>query len=183
MKVLLHICCAPCAIYPLKVLRSEGYEVMGFFYNRNIHPFQECRRREDALKTYAEQVDLSVIYQDGYDMETFLQSVVFREEERCTYCYHDRLKTAAIIARRGKFDYFTSTLLQSKFQKHDMICSIGGSVGKSYGIPFLYRDFREGWKEGIETSKRLNMYRQQYCGCIYSEKERFYKGSSKRGGA
>ena len=85
MKILLHICCAPCAIYPLKVLRSEGFEVMGFFYNRNIHPFQECQRRENALKTYAEQVDLEVIYQDGYDMETFLQNVVFREEERCYY--------------------------------------------------------------------------------------------------
>lgn len=176
MKILLHICCAPCAIYPLKILRSEGFEVMGFFYNRNIHPFQECQRRENALKTYAEQVDLEVIYQEGYDMETFLQNVVFREEERCYYCYHDRLKTAAIIARHGKFDHFTSTLLQSKFQKHDIIRSIGESLGKSYGVPFLYRDFREGWKEGIETSKRLNMYRQQYCGCIYSEKERFYKG-------
>lgn len=175
MKILLHICCAPCAIYPLRILRSEGFEVMGFFYNRNIHPFQECQRRENALKTYAEHENLEVIYQDGYDMETFIQNVVFREEERCSYCYHDRLKTTAVIARHGKFDYFTSTLLQSKFQKHDTVRSIGESLGKSYGVPFLYRDFREGWKEGIETSKRLNMYRQQYCGCIYSEKERFYK--------
>ena len=174
MKVLLHICCAPCAIYPLKALRSKGFEVMGFFYNRNIHPYQECLRRENALKTYAEQEDLEVIYQEGYDMETFLQNVAFREEERCSYCYHDRLKTTAAIAEHGKFDYFTSTLLQSKFQKHDMIRSIGESIGKSYGVPFLYQDFREGWKEGIETSKRLNMYRQQYCGCVYSEKERFY---------
>ena len=175
MKVLLHICCAPCAIYPLKVLRSEGHEVMGFFYNRNIHPYQECLRRENALKAYAEQEDLRVIYQDGYDIEEFLQNVVFREEKRCSYCYHDRLKSTAVIARRGKFDYFTTTLLQSKMQEHDTIRSIGESLGKSYGVPFLYRDFREGWKEGVEISKRLNMYRQQYCGCIYSEKERFYR--------
>jgi len=175
MKVLLHICCAPCATYPLKVLRSEGFEVMGFFYNRNIQPYQECLRREETLRVYAEQVDLKVIYQDGYDIETFLQNVVFREEERCYYCYHDRLKTAAVIARRGKFNYFTSTLLESKLQKHDLIRSIGESLGKSYGVPFLYRDFREGWKEGIETSRHLNMYRQQYCGCIYSEKERFFR--------
>ncbi len=148
---------------------------MGFFYNRNIHPYQECQRRENALRTYAEQVDLKVIYQEGYDIETFLQNVVFREEKRCLYCYHDRLRSAAIIARRGKFDYFTSTLLQSKFQKHEMIRSIGESLGKSYGVTFLYRDFREGWKEGIETSKRLGMYRQQYCGCIYSEKERYFR--------
>lgn len=174
MKVLLHICCAPCAIYPLKVLRSEGHEVIGFFYNRNIHPYQECLRREEALRIYAEQMDLKVIYQDGYDMETFLQNVVFREAERCNFCYHDRLKSTALIANRGHFDYYTSSLLQSKFQKHEMIRSIGESLGKSYDVPFLYRDFRQGWKEGIETSKRLNMYRQQYCGCIYSEKERFF---------
>jgi predicted adenine nucleotide alpha hydrolase (AANH) superfamily ATPase len=181
MKVLLHICCAPCAIYPLKALRAEGLEVMGFFYNRNIHPYQECLRREKALRTYAEQMDLKVIYQDSYEMEIFLQNVVFREAERCNFCYHDRLKATAVIAKRGNFNYYTSTLLQSKFQKHEMIRSIGESLGKSYGVPFLYRDFREGWKEGIETSNRLNMYRQQYCGCIYSEKERFFKGSPKTG--
>ena len=174
-KILLHICCAPCAIYPLKVLRSEGLEVMGFFYNRNIHPYEECRRREQALKAYAEAQSLRVIYQEGYDMEGFLQNVVFREKERCAYCYHDRLKATAALAKHGKFDYFTSTLLQSKFQKHDLVREIGESMGKSYGVPFYYRDFREGWKEGIETSKGLNMYRQQYCGCIYSEKERFYR--------
>ena len=176
MKVLLHICCAPCAIYPLNILGADGFEVVGFFFNRNIHPYQEYMRRESALRAYAEQANLKVIYQEGYDIETFLQNVAFREKDRCAYCYHDRLKTAAAIARHGKFDYFTSTLLQSKFQQHDIIRSIGESAGKSHGVPFLYRDFREGWKDGVETSKRLNMYRQKYCGCIYSEKERFYKG-------
>ena len=175
MKVLLHICCGPCAIYPLKILRSEGFKVIGFFYNRNIHPYLECQRRESTLRTYAEQVGLEIIFQDGYDIESFLRNVAFREEDRCSYCYHDRLASAAAIAWHGKFDHFTSTLLQSKFQEHDTIRSIGQSLGKSYGVPFLYRDFRQGWKEGIEASKRLNMYRQQYCGCIYSEKERYYK--------
>ncbi|MBW2107261.1 MAG: epoxyqueuosine reductase QueH [Deltaproteobacteria bacterium] len=173
-KILLHICCAPCAIYPLKVLRGEGFEVMGFFYRRNIHPYQECLRRENALKAYAEQEGITVIYQDGYDMEGFLQNVVFREESRCSFCYHDRLKATAVIARRGKFDAFSSTLLQSKFQQHDLIKAMGEDLGKSYGVPFFYRDFRQGWKEGIQASRRLNLYRQQYCGCIYSEKERFY---------
>ncbi|MBW2601859.1 MAG: epoxyqueuosine reductase QueH, partial [Deltaproteobacteria bacterium] len=120
MKILLHMCCAPCAIYPLRVLRSEGYDVMGFFYNRNIHPYQECLRREQALKGYAEDIDLEVIYQEGYNMEEFLQNVVFREKQRCNYCYHDRLKSTVTIARHGKFDYFTSTLLQSKFQNHEL---------------------------------------------------------------
>ena len=175
MKVLLHICCAPCTIYSLKTLRAESRDVVGFFYNHNIHPYQEYRRRFDTLKAYADQAALKVIYQDAYDLETFLQNVAFRENDRCRYCYYSRLKYAAIVARRGKFDAFTTTLLYSKFQKHDLIRSIGESLGEEYGIPFLYRDFREGWKEGIAVSKALNMYRQQYCGCIYSEKERYYQ--------
>ncbi len=175
MKILLHICCAPCAIYPLKALREKDFEVMGFFYNRNIHPYQECLRREHALKHYAEQQGLKVIYQEGYDMETFLQNVVFREPQRCQYCYHDRLRTTAMLARRGKFDYFTSTLLQSKHQQHACIRTTGEGLGKSVGVPFYYQDFREGWQEGMEESRRMHMYRQQYCGCIYSEKDRFYQ--------
>jgi hypothetical protein len=176
MKVLLHICCAPCCIYPIKILRQEGHEVMGFFYRHNIHPYTECLRRQQALQTYAEQIDLKVIYQEGYDLEGFIQNVVYRESERCNYCYHDRLRVTALLAKRGKFDAFTSTLLYSKKQQNDRIRSMAEAVAKSVGISFLYHDFRSGWKEGIEESKRLGMYRQQYCGCIYSEKERYYKG-------
>ena len=152
---------------------------MGFFYRHNIHPYSECLRRQETLQSYARLIDLRVIYQDGYDLEGFIRNVVYREKDRCNYCYHDRLQTTAQIARHGKFDYFTTTLLYSKFQKHELIKSIGESVGRSAGIPFLYEDFREGWKEGIETSKELEMYRQPYCGCIYSEKERFFRSDKK----
>jgi len=118
-----------------------------------------------------------VIYQKEYDMEGFLRQVVFRESQRCAYCYHDRLTAAARTAKKGKFDLFTTTLLYSKFQNHEQIRDIGQSIAKTVGIPFYYQDFREGWKSGIEKSKALNLYRQQYCGCIYSEKERFYRKS------
>jgi predicted adenine nucleotide alpha hydrolase (AANH) superfamily ATPase len=175
MKVLLHVCCANCAIYPIKSIREKGLSVMGFFYRHNIHPYTECLRRQEALQSYAEQINLKVIYQEGYDPEGFIQNVVFRESERCNYCYHDRLRSTALLAKRGKFDYFSTTLLYSKHQKHELIRSMGESIGKSAGIAFLYQDFREGWKEGIEYSKQMGLYRQQYCGCIYSEKERFYK--------
>ena len=175
MKVLLHVCCANCAIYPIKNIREEGLEVMGFFYRHNIHPYTECLKRQEALQVYAEQADLKVIYQEGYDIEGFMQNVAFRESERCNYCYHDRLRSTALLAKRGKFDYFSSTLLYSKHQQHDLIRSMGESIGKSVGIPFLYQDYREGWKEGIECSKQMGLYRQHYCGCIYSEKERYYK--------
>ena len=175
MKVLLHICCANCAIYPIKNMREEGLEVMGFFYRHNIHPYTECLKRQQALEAYSEQIKLKVIYQEGYDLEGFIQNVAFRESERCNYCYHDRLRSTALLARHGKFDYFSSTLLYSKQQKHELVRSMGESIGKSVGVPFLYRDYREGWKEGIERSKQIGLYRQQYCGCIYSEKERYYK--------
>lgn len=148
---------------------------MGFYYRHNIHPFTECVKREETLRSYAESINLRVIYQEGYDLEGFLQKMIFRESKRCSVCYHERLRSTALIAKRGKFNYFSTTLLYSKFQKHDMIRSMGESIGKSVGVPFYYHDFREGWKEGIEESKRLEMYRQQYCGCIYSEKERFFK--------
>jgi len=179
LKLLLHICCAPCAIHPVKVLRQDGLETMGFFYRHNIHPYSECLRRQKTLEEYAAGVDLRVIYQEGYDLENFLRNVAFRESDRCSYCYHDRLQSTALVAKRGRFDYFSSTLLYSKFQKHEAIKTIGESVGKAVGIPFFYHDFRMGWKDGIEESKRLGLYRQPYCGCIYSEKDRYYTQSDK----
>ncbi|MFQ5772289.1 MAG: epoxyqueuosine reductase QueH [bacterium] len=175
MKVLLHVCCAPCAIYPVKILKEEGLDVMGFFYRHNIQPYTECLKRQETLQSYAEQINLRVIYQEGYDLEGFIQNVVYRESDRCNYCYHDRLRSTALLAKRGKFDYFSTTLLYSKFQKHDLVHSIGESIAKSVGVPFLYQDYRPGWKAGVETSKQLGLYHQQYCGCVYSEKERYYK--------
>jgi predicted adenine nucleotide alpha hydrolase (AANH) superfamily ATPase len=175
LKILLHICCAPCALYPIKQLRSDGLEVMGYFYRHNIHPYSECIKRQETIEAYADSAALNVIYQKGYDLEGFLQNVAFRESQRCQYCYHDRLRSTAHVAKRGRFDYFSSTLLYSKFQKHEQIVTIAESVAKAVGIPFLYQDFRQGWKEGIAESKQLGLYRQQYCGCIFSEKERYYK--------
>jgi len=117
MKILLHICCAPCAIYTVKTLDKQGFDVMGFFYKNNIHPYTECMKRKETLQSYAETIDLRVIYQEDYDLEGFIQNVVFRESRRCSYCYHERLRSTALVAKRGKFDYFTTTLLYSKFQR------------------------------------------------------------------
>jgi epoxyqueuosine reductase len=174
VKLLLHICCAPCSIYPLKKLREQSAQVMGYYYRSNIHPFSECLRRQKTLQEYCDHLGVPLIIDKAYNLEEFLQSVVFRETERCRFCYHDRLQSAARIARRGRFDAFSTTLLYSKFQKHDLIRSIAAGIAREVGIPFYYCDFREGWKEGIAESKRLAMYRQPYCGCIFSEKERFY---------
>ncbi|MBW2090730.1 MAG: epoxyqueuosine reductase QueH [Deltaproteobacteria bacterium] len=175
MRILLHICCAPCAVYTVQALRDEGHEVYGYFFNPNIHPYQEYLRRLDALARYAESINLPVIYDKGYNLEGFLREMVFRESDRCRFCYRLRLNQAAHITKKGNFDAVTTTLLYSRFQKHDLIAEIGRETASRRKIDFLYRDFREGWKEGIERSKELGMYRQQYCGCIYSEKERFFR--------
>lgn len=151
---------------------------MGYFYRSNIHPYTECMKRLETLAQYAEQIDLKLMIADAYDLEGFLRNAAFREADRCRFCYYDRLKSTAVLARHGKFDRFSTTLLYSKFQKHDIIRSIGETVGKEVGVAFHYQDFRIGWKEGVTVSKRLGMYRQQYCGCIYSEKERYIERSS-----
>ena len=182
MKILLHICCAPCTIYPLRILRGEGNEICGLFYNPNIHPYLEYRRRLDTLTSYAGQERLTVIRDEIYPLDAFLRQVVFREEERCRYCYHLRLSHAARIAKKGRFDAFTTTLLYSRYQKHDLIREVAECVAGTQGIPFLYRDFREGWSEGVRVSKEIGMYRQPYCGCIYSEKERYCPNLGKEDG-
>jgi predicted adenine nucleotide alpha hydrolase (AANH) superfamily ATPase len=173
VKILLHICCAPCTIYPLRILRVEGNEVTGLFYNPNIHPYLEYRRRLDALTSYAGQEGLTVIREEFYPLEEFLRQVAFREEERCRYCYQLRLSHAALIAKRDRFDAFSTTLLYSRYQKHELIREIAAGLAETHGIPFFYRDFREGWSEGVRVSKEIGMYRQPYCGCIYSERERY----------
>lgn len=179
MRLLLHLCCAPCTIYPLMMLRGEGHDVRGLFYNPNIHPYLEYQKRSETLKEYAAAEELEVIWAEEYGMENFLRSVVFREKDRCRYCYYDRLAyTARVAAKRG-FDGFTTTLLYSRFQSHDMIKSIGESLAGRFGTYFHYRNFRTGWAEGVRISRERGIYRQPYCGCIYSEKDRFYSPAIK----
>lgn len=178
-RILLHICCGPCSIYPLSALRGDRFAVHGFFYNPHIQPYQEFEKRLAALRTFAECEDMPLIVRPDYDPETFFRQVAFRETNRCLYCYSLRLSAAAGIAKKSRFDAFTTTLLYSKFQKHQLVAAVAEEASGKYGVPFLYRDFRSGWREGQEKAKALGMYRQQYCGCIYSEMERFYK-SSKR---
>jgi len=173
MKVLIHACCAPCAVVPVKRLRGEGAEVHGFFFNPNIHPFTEWERRRSALAHFATGGELPLLPAAPYDPTEWLRSVAFREGERCRVCHHLRLVQAARFARRGRFDAFSTTLLYSRFQKHELIRDIGEAAGREAGVPFLYRDWREGWAQGVEESKRLGLYRQSYCGCLLSEWERY----------
>jgi len=174
-RILLHVCCAICAIYPVKILREQGWEVVGLFYNPNIHPYLEYCRRLEAVEKFFEGGDLSLIVKDEYEMEEFLRRVSFREARRCFYCYNMRLERTAYIARHGKFHAFTTTLLVSPYQKHELIREVGEDVAKRVGVEFFYHDFRDGFKEAHRQAETLGLYKQQYCGCIYSEYER-YKG-------
>ncbi|MEO2069080.1 MAG: epoxyqueuosine reductase QueH [Desulfurobacteriaceae bacterium] len=179
MRVLLHICCAPCACYPLKVLKGKGYEVVGLWYNPNIHPTTEFAKRMLAVKELEKIEKIKVIYFENYNLEEWLRNVSFREERpvRCQVCYSMRLEMAASVAKKGKFDFFTSTLFYSKYQKRELMLPLAENAAKKFGVRFLDIDFRKGWKEGIEISKEYKLYRQQYCGCIYSEKERYTKNN------
>ncbi|PID27490.1 MAG: hypothetical protein CSB55_08885 [Candidatus Cloacimonadota bacterium] len=178
-KLLIHICCAPCFIAPYTHLKeSSEYKLYGFWFNPNIHPYSEYLKRRDCLKDFADRENIHMIWKDEYNLEKFLQNVSYREANRCSYCYYERLKYTAIVARKGKFDGFTSTLLYSKMQNHSQMKEVAESLAKEYNVPFIYQDFREYWKEGINLSKEQNMYRQQYCGCIYSEKLRYFKESN-----
>ncbi|OAT85900.1 epoxyqueuosine reductase QueH [Desulfotomaculum copahuensis] len=179
MKLLLHTCCGPCTIYPLDYLREQGHTVYGYFFNPNIHPYTEWQRRRETLEKYAAAMDFKVIFNEEYRLEEFLQMVVYRESRRCRFCYAMRLKQAARVAKKGGFDAFSTTLLVSPYQKHDLIREIGETAGDECGVPFYYVDFRPGYREATARSRELGMYRQQYCGCIYSEKERYYRPRQK----
>ncbi len=181
MKLLLHICCGPCATYPAKILREAGHDLHGLFYNPNIHPLAEHSLRLESARKLLEGMDIPATIDDEYDVEEYFRRVVYRESNRCAACYRLRLERAAREAASQKFDAFTTTLLVSPYQKHELIREIGESAGMDYGVEFYYEDFRPGWTETRRMSNEMGLYRQKYCGCIYSEKERFLTSGDKRG--
>lgn len=174
MRILVHICCGPCAITPVSALLGAGMEVTGFYYNPNIHPLQEYLRRREGVEQVAQRLGIRVLFKDDeYDPQVYFRAVTFREANRCLPCYALRLERTVAIARRGRFEAFTSTLLYSKFQKHDQVRSLGADMAQNSGLCFHYQDFRAGWSEGVNLSREWGIYRQQYCGCLYSEFERY----------
>ncbi len=175
MRVLLHICCAPCAIFPIDVLTNENMDVSGFWFNPNIQPYLEYRKRLIEVRRFLGDQAIPLIEEDEYMLDKFLKSILSASEElnRCTICYDIRLRKTAEIAALHEFDAFTTTLLYSKYQNHEYITQLCEKLAQNFGVKFLYRDFREGWSKGIKVSRKLGLYRQQYCGCIFSEFERF----------
>lgn len=180
-RLLLHICCAPCAIYAFSELRRNFKEVFGFWYNPNIHPFLEYERRLKAVKIWVEREKIRIIYKDDYDLKGFLRQIAFREEERCRLCYHMRLEKTAIVARKGKFHCFSSTLLLSPHQDKHLLEDIMREVGKEYSVKPYLEQIEGRWQKGLNLSRKMGLYHQQYCGCIYSEEERYKHGKGTSG--
>ena len=180
MNLLLHVCCAPCATYTVSSLREKGIEVSAFFYNPNIHPYQEFKKRRETLERYAKAVNLNLIIDRDYGLHDYLRRVVHHEDNRCSICYEMRLNKVAEQAVIEGADAFSSTLLYSKYQNHRQLTLTAESVAARHGVDFYYEDFRAGWQTGIDISIEMGLYRQPYCGCIYSEQERYDNRLKKR---
>lgn len=180
MDVLMHICCAPCSVACISSLRDEGIEPHGFWYNPNIHPVTEYRMRRDTLKEYAASVGMKLDINDTYGLRSFVASVISDLDGRCGYCYSVRMDETARYAALNGFEYFTTTLLISPYQKHDLLKKTAEEAAAKYGVKFLYRDFRPLFKSGQEEARKLGLYMQKYCGCIFSEEERYRAKQMKR---
>lgn len=173
MKLLLHICCAPCSTASVAAWRGDGYEVAGTFFNPNIQPFTEYERRREALTAYSCEIGLPLIGESGYDVRAWLEMVRGLEEKgrRCRLCVSQRLRRTAETAASQGFSAFSTTLLISPFQDHELVKEEGERAADDAGVPFLYRDLRPHFRESIEMSRSAGLYRQNYCGCVFSEEE------------
>jgi len=175
MRLLLHVCCGPCAVFPVKWLKEQGHDVVGYFYNPNIHPYKEFSRRRDTAREFADKTGLTLVVDDRYTLDDFLRRILAAPEGRCEVCYELRLRQVARYAKANAFDCFSSTLLVSPYQQHEVIKKTAEIIAADEGIPFAYFDFRPGWTEGVQLSKAMELYRQPYCGCILSERDRYLK--------
>ena len=173
MKTLLHTCCAPCSITCVDTLRQEGIEPTAFWYNPNIHPYTEYRSRKTTLEEYAKAVHLPLIVNNEYGLRPFLQAVGNDFDNRCITCYRQRLEETARCAAERGFESFTTTLLISPYQNHELIVAVAKEAAAAHGVTFLYRDFRPTFKEGQQIARDSGFYMQKYCGCIFSEEERY----------
>lgn len=182
MKVLLHICCGPCAVSPVRFLKEEGFDVEGFFYNPNIHPYEEYWNRRKAAETASEKCGITTVF-PAYEMEPFLKTLIGLDDrkQQHTFCWRHRLERTAREAGARGIPAFTTTLLASPYQDIEEIARIGEEIARSLGKTFLKRNFRKGFAEGHKISKEWQLYHQMYCGCLFSEKESLEQRRRKQG--
>ncbi len=174
-KLLLHTCCGPCSIYCVDILRKMNIDFEILWYNPNIHPYKEYEARRNTLIDLYKDTDIKVNVKDEYGLIEFCRSVVNKENERCIYCYNKRIEQTVIYAKENGFDSFTTTLLISPYQNHELLKQVCEKYASKYKIEFKYIDFRQGFRQGQDKAREFGIYMQKYCGCIYSEQERYQK--------
>lgn len=178
-RLLLHVCCGPCSSYVLEYLKNY-FDITLLYYNPNIYPEKEYIRRKEELELFIEKVHSSIKYIiEDYNDKEFYNAIrgyehLKERSERCYKCYQLRLEKTAIYAKENNFDYFTTTLSISPYKVSRWLNEIGETLEKKYNVNYLYSDFKKknGYKRSLELSKEYNMYRQEYCGCVYSKVER-----------
>ncbi len=173
MKLLLHVCCGPCATWPARSLLEQGVELTGFFFNPNIHPYQEYVKRLEGARELARRLGFTLLESGEYQPELYFRDVTWHEQERCRLCYTLRLQEAAAKAKETGCEGFTTSLLISPYQKHELIGALGAEIGRRLDVPFVYYDWRPVFYEGRRQAREMGLYSQRYCGCLYSEHERF----------
>lgn len=167
MKILMHICCAPCATFPVEELQKEGITVDGLFYNPNIHPYEEFKRREEQVRKLGDIYKMKIHFMPDYKQEIW-ENIKGNDKNRCSMCYNMRLQRLFKFAAMEKYDAVTSSLLISPYQNHEEIKDLCDKYSDKFGVDFLYRDFRPGYRKGQEKAKEHGFYRQRYCGCMLS---------------
>lgn len=179
MKILFHICCSNCTLYPVQLLRSEGHDLTGFWYNPNIHPFEEYALRLDSLKKLSGEWLIDMFYDDEYRPDEYFEYISKASRhalppfpDRCKYCYQLRLEKTAAKAHEDGFDAFSTSLLISPYQDNEQIIRTGKQLADTYNVMFYEKDFRPYFKETLALAKELGLYRQKYCGCFFSKQER-----------
>lgn len=173
-SLLLHACCGPCSSYVLESL-SSIFDITCFYYNPNIYPEEEYVRRKEELERFLTNTNVSKFVEAPYNPKDYYTCVKGYEHlgersERCKNCYLLRMREAGLYAKKHNFDYFTTTLSISPHKNSDWINEIGEALEKEIGVKYLYADFKKknGYLRSLELSKEYDLYRQEYCGCVYS---------------
>lgn len=191
-KILVHTCCAPCLAFLYSELKYK-FEIIAYFYNPNIHPFKEYKNRKNALIEFCRINSIKLIIKDNddYNFEDWFEYIYYKQNEekkdrfflniknnrdfRCKNCYEFRLLETVNMANNLGIKKFTTTLLYSIYQNHEFLKNSCYELSKKNSLDFYYEDFRKGWQKGFDLYNETGLYKQNYCGCIFSENERFNK--------
>lgn len=175
MKLLLHACCGPCACYPTEKLSDEDVLFDILFFNPNIHPYKEFKHRLSTITDFCARKQYNLIVDKNYPIERVIEGMLAEKTVRCAFCYRMRLRYTAFFAKQHGYNAFSTTLLVSPYQRHELIKREAEAAAEEFGVPFYYEDYRLGYERGVAISLAMGLYRQQYCGCIFSERDRYEK--------